>query len=73
MNIIEKIGVLDTYNVDNCSKIRDNKNRIQKMKKTEKISGSKKIYSSPLGHQKITFHPSNNVLYFIVMIDFQGG
>lgn len=48
MNIIEKIGVLDTYNVDNCSKIRDNKNRIQKMKKTEKISGSKKIYSSPL-------------------------
>ena len=48
MNIIEKIGVLDTYNVDNCSKIRENKNIIQKNEKTEKISGSKKIYSSPL-------------------------
>ena len=43
MNIIEKIGVLDTYNVDNCSKIRENKNRIQKNEKTEKIAGAKKF------------------------------
>ena len=53
MNIIEKIGVLDTYNVDNCSKIKENKNRIRKNKKTAKISGGKKNYSSPLlGRQR---------------------
>ena len=43
MIIIEKIGVLDTYNVDNCSKIRDNKNRIQKNEKQKKLAGAKKF------------------------------